>query len=106
MRISLTAPDARFYTRPTTRRARSRHHPKEPPMPLDRRLGTALLVIASLVVFASRASGDTTKGLLDCQRALDKQGAKLVKARTKYLGRCVAELLACQVAFEVDGTPP
>ncbi len=75
-------------------------------MPLDRRLGPALLVIASILVFASRASADTTKGLLDCQRALDKQGAKLVKARTKYLGRCVAELLTCQVAFEVDGTPP
>ena len=51
------------------------------------------------------ALGDTTKGLLDCQKSLDKEAVKLVKVRTKYLGQCVEGLLACQLAIEVDGAP-
>jgi len=47
----------------------------------------------------------TTKELLKCQQTLEKESAKLVKARTKYLGGCVRELLACVVANEVDGEP-
>ncbi len=65
----------------------------------------ALIVVSALLLPVSARALDTTKGFLDCQKALDKQGATLVKLRSKYLGRCVAELLACQIAFEVDGSP-
>lgn len=66
-------------------------------------LSAALLAL--LAPTARPAAADTTKGLVDCQKALDKEGAKVVKARAKYLGQCVTRLLTCQLATEIDGAP-
>ncbi len=71
-------------------------------------VGTLVLLalVALLGALPALAFGsDTTKGLLDCQKSLDKEAAKLVKARTKYLSKCVSGLLECQLATEVDGAP-
>lgn len=74
-----------------------------PPRP--RRAAAALALLGLCILPLSAHALDATKGFLDCQKTLDKQGASLVKLRTKYLGQCVEALLQCQLAFEVDGTP-
>ncbi|HEY2386639.1 MAG TPA: hypothetical protein VGK30_06730 [Candidatus Binatia bacterium] len=73
--------------------------------PRQRRRVAALVLLAISVAPLSAYAIDHTKTFLDCQKALDKQGASLVKLRTKYLDQCVAALLQCQLAFEVDGAP-
>jgi cysteine-rich repeat protein len=73
--------------------------------PRQRRRVVALAFLSVCLLPLSAHALDQTKNFLDCQKALDKQGAGLVKLRTKYLGQCVEALLACQLAFEVDGAP-
>jgi cysteine-rich repeat protein len=62
-------------------------------------------ICAALVLLVTPVAAETTKDLLKCQKTLDNEAAKLVKQRSKNLGKCVSGLLVCTLAAEIDGAP-
>ena len=71
--------------------------------PTTRAIGALALLVALSGPAPALVGAETTKDLLGCQKALDKEAAKLVKTRGKYLAQCVTELLVCQLEYEIDG---
>jgi cysteine-rich repeat protein len=72
---------------------------------VPRRGRVALAAVLACVLGAGSADALVTKDLVNCQKTLDAQAAKLVKTRAKRLSGCVRDLLACQLANEIDGEP-
>jgi cysteine-rich repeat protein len=64
-----------------------------------------LAALVTVALGAPSAAAETTKDLLNCQKTLEKEAAKLLKGRAKSLTKCIEGLLDCTLAAEIDSEP-